>query len=166
MRFIGGALFGLARSFVPNANMTIILQKLSNDKNFKQGSKDPTQVNPKQGQIQDQASVNTLRQRRNVSGQPTTMVCTIIQLTGSLCCIILRTVLLQFMDILIIFQFHNQPSSLPGSPYRTAVVPSGNISEGSGDRPTISDNKETYSSGPMTPGSLQRISSQGTQRRK
>jgi len=110
------------------------IKKLSNDKNLKQGSKDSSQVNPKQGQIQDQASVNTLRQRRNVSGQPTTML-------------------------------HNQPSSLPGTPYRTAVVSSGNISEGSGDRPTISDNKEIYSSGPMTPGSLQRVSSQGIQRR-
>ena len=71
-----------------------------------------------------------------------------------------------FTWIYSFFQLHNQPSSLPGSPYRTAVVSSGNISEGSGDRPTISDNKETYSSGPMTPGSLQRVSSQGIQRRK
>ena len=108
-----------------------------------------------------------MRQRRNVSGQPTTMVCTkkIIDMFSLLYHNSWYTNLF-LHGYTHFFQLHNQPSSLPGSPYRTAVVTSGNISEGSGDRPTISDNKETYSSGPMTPGSLQRVSSQGIQRRK
>jgi len=111
------------------------IKKIPSDKNQKQNSKESTQVISRPGQTQDQTGVNTLRQRRNLSGQPNIVS-------------------------------NNHPSSLPGSPYRTAVAPSGNISEASGDRASsINDIRETHGQLQMTPGSLQRGPSQGIQRR-
>ena len=57
------------------SNDALTFQKIPSDKNQKQNSKESTQVISRPGQTQDQTGVNTLRQRRNLSGQPNIVVC-------------------------------------------------------------------------------------------
>ena len=52
-------------------------QKIPSEKNQKQSSKESTQLISRPGQTQDQIGVNTLRQRRNLSGQANIVVCKI-----------------------------------------------------------------------------------------
>jgi len=115
------------------------IKKLPNDKSSKTSGKESTQVIPRLGQMLNQGGTNSLRQRRttdSLSGNTSTVL-------------------------------HNQPNSLPGSPYRTSMPTSGNVSEGSGDRSSsTTDIKETQGTYPMTPGSLQRGSSQQSLQRR
>ena len=50
-------------------------QKIPSDKNQKQSNKESTQLISRPGQTLDQIGVNTLRQRRNLSGQANIVVC-------------------------------------------------------------------------------------------